>query len=141
MVSRRSLNNPAVPAESITVAYSPFESTALLWIAEDQHYFEKNGLNLTLRKYDSGAGSLDGVINGEADLAVGVTEFPLVRQSVPGRKSPGDREYRQGLIYLYCCAERPGDRECFRSQGQAGRYYFWHSGRIPSRQVPYASRA
>jgi NitT/TauT family transport system substrate-binding protein len=68
--------------EPITVAYSPFESTALLWVAEDQHFFEKNGLNLSLRKYDSGAGSLDGVINGEADLTVGVTEFPLVRKAL-----------------------------------------------------------
>ena len=70
--------------ELITVAYSPFESTALLWIAEDQHFFEKNGISLSLRRYDSGAGSLDGVINGEADLSVGVTEFPLVRKAFQG---------------------------------------------------------
>ncbi len=68
----------AEPVESITVAYSPFELTALLWIAEDRHFFEDNGLNLTLRKYDSGAGSVEGVLNGEADISVGVTEFPLV---------------------------------------------------------------
>lgn len=66
---------------SITVAYSPFESTALLWVADDRHFFEQNGLNLTFRKYDSGAGSLDGVVNGEADITVGVTEFPLVRNA------------------------------------------------------------
>jgi NitT/TauT family transport system substrate-binding protein len=72
--------------EPITVAYSPFESTALLWIAEDQHFFEKNGITLILRKYDSGAGSLDGVVNGEADLSVGVTEFPLVRKAFQGAK-------------------------------------------------------
>jgi NitT/TauT family transport system substrate-binding protein len=66
---------------TIIVAYSPFESTALLWIAEDQHYFEKNGLNVIFRKYDSGAASLDGIVNGEADITVGVTEFPLVRKA------------------------------------------------------------
>ncbi len=65
-------------AESITIGYSPFEQTALLWIAQDQHFFEANGLNVTLRKYDSGAGSLDGMLNGEADITVGVTEFPTV---------------------------------------------------------------
>jgi ABC-type nitrate/sulfonate/bicarbonate transport system substrate-binding protein len=70
------------PAESITVAYSPFEYTALYWIAEDQHFFEKNGLNITLRKYDSGAASLDGVLNGEADITVGVSEFPLVGKAL-----------------------------------------------------------
>ena len=64
--------------ESIVVAYSPFESTALLWIAEDQHHFSRNGLNVTFRKYDSGAGALDGMLKGEADIVVGTTEFPLV---------------------------------------------------------------
>ena len=64
--------------ESITIGYSPFEQTALLWIAEDQHFFEANGLNVTLRKYDTGVGSLDGMLNGETDITVGVTEFPTV---------------------------------------------------------------
>ncbi len=65
-------------AESITIGYSPFEQTTLLWIAEDQHFFSQNGLNVTLRKYDTGVGSLDGMLNGEADITVGVTEFPTV---------------------------------------------------------------
>jgi NitT/TauT family transport system substrate-binding protein len=69
------------PQEAVTVAWSPFESTALFWVAEDQHFFEQNGINLSLRKYESGAGALDGVMNGEADIAVGVTEFPLVRKA------------------------------------------------------------
>ncbi|MHB9026505.1 MAG: ABC transporter substrate-binding protein [Armatimonadota bacterium] len=64
--------------DSIVVAYAPFESTALLWIAEDQHFFSRNGLNITLRKYDTGVGALDGLLNGEADMAVGANEFPLV---------------------------------------------------------------
>ncbi len=67
--------------ESITVAYSPFESTALFWIAEDQDFFGKNGLNVTVRKYDSGAAALEGTVNGEADIAVGISEFPLVRKA------------------------------------------------------------
>lgn len=64
--------------ERITIAYSPFESTALVWIAEDQQYLVRNGLDVTFRRYDSGVGSLDGMVNGEADLVVGTTEFPLV---------------------------------------------------------------
>jgi NitT/TauT family transport system substrate-binding protein len=63
---------------AIVMAYSPFESTALVWIAEERQFFRQNGLNITTRKYDSGAGALDGMINGEADLVVGTTEFPLV---------------------------------------------------------------
>lgn len=64
--------------DSLTMAYSPFESTALVWIAEDRHFFHRNGLNVTPRQYDTGAGALDGTINGAADLVVGTTEFPLV---------------------------------------------------------------
>lgn len=67
------------PVESITVAWSPFEPGTLLWVAEDQNIFNQNGLDVTLRKYDTGAGSLDGMLNNEADIAFGVTEFPIVR--------------------------------------------------------------
>lgn len=70
----------SIEPSPLTVAYSPFESTALLWIARDRGFFEKNGLNISLKKYDTGAGSLDGVLRGEADLAFGVTEFPVVRR-------------------------------------------------------------
>ena len=63
--------------ESIDVAYSPFESVALFWVAEKQDFFSQNGLNVTTHKYDSGAGALDGVLKGEADIVVGTTEFPF----------------------------------------------------------------
>lgn len=68
--------------ESLTVAYSPFEATALFWIAQDQNFFGQNGLNITPRRYDTGAGSLDGLLNGEADLVVGTSEFPLVGRAL-----------------------------------------------------------
>jgi ABC-type nitrate/sulfonate/bicarbonate transport system substrate-binding protein len=67
--------------ESITVAWSPYEQEALLWIAEDQNFFSENGLNISFQKYDTGAGSLDGMMNGEADVTLGVTEFPVVRKA------------------------------------------------------------
>jgi NitT/TauT family transport system substrate-binding protein len=72
--------------ESITVAYAPFESSALFWIAQDQNFFSRNGLNITTRKYDTGVGSLDGMVNGEADLAVGTNEFPLVGRALQKEK-------------------------------------------------------
>jgi len=76
-----SQKNTEESMDPVTIAYSPFESTALFWVAEDQHFFKKNGLNLTQRKYDSGAAALGGVANGEADIAVGISEFPLVRKA------------------------------------------------------------
>jgi len=69
------------PTEPITVAFSPFESTALFWIAADQGFFNRHGLDITLRHFDSGAAALDSVMNGDADLCVGTTEYPLVRQA------------------------------------------------------------
>ena len=68
--------------ESLTVAYSPFEATALFWIAQDQNFFGQNGLNVTPHRYDTGVGSLDGLLNGEADLVVGTSEFPLVGRAL-----------------------------------------------------------
>ncbi len=63
--------------ESIGVAYSPFESVMLFWVAENQGFFIQNGLNVTTLKYDTGSGALDGVLNGKADIVVGTTEFPF----------------------------------------------------------------
>jgi NitT/TauT family transport system substrate-binding protein len=62
----------------ITIGYPPFESATLFYIAEDQHFFSRNGLKVTSRKYDTGVASLGGILNGEADIAVGIAEFPLV---------------------------------------------------------------
>jgi ABC-type nitrate/sulfonate/bicarbonate transport system substrate-binding protein len=65
------------PIEPMTVAYSPFESVTLFWVAEDQHFFSQNGVNVTSHRYDTGVGALNGVLSGEADIAVGTNEFPL----------------------------------------------------------------
>lgn len=70
--------------ESISVAYSPFESLTLFWVAENQKFFSQNGLNVTSHKYDTGAGALGGVLNGEADIVVGTTEFPLTANILNG---------------------------------------------------------
>ena len=69
------------PPEPIVVAYSPFEATSLFWIAWDQQFFAGNGLDISLRKYDTGAGSLSGMLNGESDITVGLSEFPVVRMA------------------------------------------------------------
>ena len=87
--------------ETITVAYSPFESTALFWIAQDQDFFSRNGLNVTPRRYETGVGSLDGMVNGEADIVVGTSEFPLVERALQNAniRSIGSIA-RSELIYL-----------------------------------------
>ncbi len=98
---------PAETRDSVIVAYSPFESGALFWIAKDQHFFEENGINLTLIKYDSGAASLEGVINREADIAVGVTEFPLVRKALQNERVRTIGNIDKGeFIYLVARKDR-----------------------------------
>ena len=88
---------------SISIGYSPFESTALFWIAQDQHFLRRNGLNVSLQKYDTGVGSLDGMLNAETDITVGTTEFPLVgrafqkaRIRIIGSIDKGEFEYLVG---------------------------------------------
>jgi ABC-type nitrate/sulfonate/bicarbonate transport system substrate-binding protein len=64
--------------ESITVGYSPFEATALFWIAEDRRFFSQNSLNPIPHKFDTGADALDGMLKGEVNIVIGTSEFPLV---------------------------------------------------------------
>ena len=68
--------------ESITIGYPPFESATLLYLAEDQKLFSRNGLHVTCRRYDTGVATLGGILNGEVDIAVGVGEFPLVARAL-----------------------------------------------------------
>jgi ABC-type nitrate/sulfonate/bicarbonate transport system substrate-binding protein len=72
--------------ESIKVAYSPFESLTLFWVAGNQNFFSQNGLNVTSLKYDTGSGALNGVLKGEADIVVGTTEFPFTNSILEGAK-------------------------------------------------------
>ena len=71
--------------ESITIGTPLNESSALIYIAEDQHFFTGNGLNVTLRDYDFGALALNGMLRGEADIAL-ATEFPLVVKALQKEK-------------------------------------------------------
>ncbi len=68
--------------EPINVAYANFESLALFWIAQDQGFFSHNDLNVTSNKYDTGVASLNAVLSGGADIAVGPAEFPLVGRAL-----------------------------------------------------------
>jgi NitT/TauT family transport system substrate-binding protein len=63
--------------ESITIGVPPLESTALIYIAEDQHFFADNGLNVTIRDYEPAIAGVDGLLKGEVDLA-GASEYAVV---------------------------------------------------------------
>jgi len=65
--------------ETLTIAAVPTELNAMVYIAEDQKFFARNGLQVTLKSYDSGATAAAGMLNAEAEIAL-AAEFPIVRQ-------------------------------------------------------------
>ncbi len=56
------------PVEKITVAAAEYLTGALIYVAEDQRFFEENGLDVTIRGYGSGKACADALINAEADI-------------------------------------------------------------------------
>lgn len=82
--------------ESITVAVARFESVGLAYVAEDQDMFVDNGLEVTVREYETGVAALDAVLNGQADIAVGTSEYPLVGKAFEGE-----------AISAIACIDRP----------------------------------
>jgi ABC-type nitrate/sulfonate/bicarbonate transport system substrate-binding protein len=70
---------------SATVAALRLENSALVYIADDQHFFEKNGLSLKILEYDTGVETLGAVLNGQADIAE-LSEFVTVRNILQAQK-------------------------------------------------------
>jgi NitT/TauT family transport system substrate-binding protein len=65
--------------ETITLAAVPTELNALVYVAQVQNFFADAGLTVILRDYDSGAAAMEGMLKGEADIAL-AAEFPITRQ-------------------------------------------------------------
>jgi ABC-type nitrate/sulfonate/bicarbonate transport system substrate-binding protein len=63
--------------EEITLGAPALETNALVYVAETRGYFKKNGLNVTLKKYDSGGAAVPGLLKNETDLAL-ASEFVVV---------------------------------------------------------------
>jgi NitT/TauT family transport system substrate-binding protein len=61
------------------------ESSGLIYIADDQHFFADNGLNVTIKSYDTGFNAVNGMLKGENDIAV-ATEFVVVRKAFEQEK-------------------------------------------------------
>ena len=55
--------------ESISIGVIPLELNTLIYMANDQHYFASNGLNVTFKSYDSGFDAVKGMLNGETNIA------------------------------------------------------------------------
>ncbi len=68
------------PVEKITVAAAEYLTGALVYVAEDQGFFEKNGLEVTINGYGSGSACGNALITGEADIATSA-DFVFVSNS------------------------------------------------------------
>jgi ABC-type nitrate/sulfonate/bicarbonate transport system substrate-binding protein len=63
--------------EAITIGAPLIELSALIYIAENQHFFTGNGLNVLVRDYDLGVHAFNSMLRGESDIGI-AAEFPLV---------------------------------------------------------------
>jgi NitT/TauT family transport system substrate-binding protein len=67
--------------EAVTVGIEPNQVNTLIIIADDRGFFTGNGLNVTLRNYPSGAAAVNGMMDGESDIAM-AAEFVLVGKAL-----------------------------------------------------------
>jgi ABC-type nitrate/sulfonate/bicarbonate transport system substrate-binding protein len=66
---------------SITIGTAPLESSALIYIAESRGFFADQGLAVTIKEYETGAASLNGLLKKETDIAV-PAEYALVGKAL-----------------------------------------------------------
>lgn len=67
--------------ETITIGSLPYDYSALIFIADDQNFFAKNGLNATLRTYVSTLDSAKGIENGDVDISL-LPEYSIVTEAL-----------------------------------------------------------
>jgi ABC-type nitrate/sulfonate/bicarbonate transport system substrate-binding protein len=69
------------PPESITIGLTPFEYSGLVYIAKEQDFFTANGINVTVRDYNTTLQATDGLLNGDVNIA-GTTEYIVVGKAL-----------------------------------------------------------
>ncbi len=68
------------PTESIVFGGLLSDANIMLFIAEDQHFFAANGINLTIKTYNTGLATTDALLNNKVDIA-GSAEYPIVARA------------------------------------------------------------
>ncbi len=98
------------PSESYSGTTEPIilgglvsDANAMIFTAEDQHFFAANGINFTFKTYDTGLGTIDELLKGFVDIA-GAAEYPVVAKafqkeniSIIASMSKSDNVYLIGL--------------------------------------------
>jgi NitT/TauT family transport system substrate-binding protein len=73
-------NSPATNSgtpDSVTIGTTVQELAGLIFIADDRGFFAQNGLNVTVRLYDTGLAAVNDMANGKADVSASA-EYPVV---------------------------------------------------------------
>jgi ABC-type nitrate/sulfonate/bicarbonate transport system substrate-binding protein len=65
------------PSESIIIGTTPYESTALIYIADDLGYFSANGLNVQFRDYENGLEAVKDMKRGKVNISASA-EYPII---------------------------------------------------------------
>jgi len=66
------------PPEKLALGVVPSVFSLFIWVAEDQDFFGKNGLVLTMTEYDSGVSAVKDLMEGKVEIAT-AGDFVLVR--------------------------------------------------------------
>jgi ABC-type nitrate/sulfonate/bicarbonate transport system substrate-binding protein len=73
-----SCSNAPAKKESITLGLgSSAPGFTPIYVAQNEGYFARNGLNVTIKSYASGQAAVTGLLNNEVNIA-GSTEYPVV---------------------------------------------------------------
>lgn len=70
---------------SVTLGASPSITSALLTIAKEKSFFEKEGLDVRIKLYKSGGAAFDDMLAGNIEMA-GLSETPIVHRSFESSK-------------------------------------------------------
>lgn len=72
---------PMEPVEKLTIGSPRQETSSLVYLAKKNRYFAEKGLNVDIKEYHFGFGSIQGALSGEVDIAF-ATDFALVASSL-----------------------------------------------------------
>ena len=73
-------------ADSITLGTSLLETAAPIFVAEDRGIFAANGLDVTIKYYDTGLAQYNGMLKGEVNICGPTAEYILVSGAFKGDK-------------------------------------------------------
>jgi NitT/TauT family transport system substrate-binding protein len=71
------------PVTSVIIGTTSNEVNSLILVAQDRGYFADNGIEITHKIYTSGVAAIDGIFNGEVNMATG-SEFAFAGDVLDG---------------------------------------------------------